>query len=83
MKDNKGVSPESVESVVGAVDGEDGGARVGLGHAPVALQHDDLGPDLVVDRLPFVQHLLDVVLQWNDDDSVVSFMVLNNENWEI
>ena len=74
--------PKAVEAVVGAVDGEDGGARVGLGHAPVALQHDDLGPDLVVDRLPFVQHLLDVVLQWNDD-SEVSFMVLNNEgNYE-
>ena len=63
MKANKGVSPEPVESVVGAVDGEDGGAGVGLGHAPVPLQHDDLGPDLVVDRVPLAQDLVDVVLK--------------------
>ena len=55
--------PEPVESVVGAVDGEDGGAGVGLGHAPVPLQHDDLGPDLVVDRVPLAQDLVDVVLK--------------------
>ena len=55
--------PEAVEAVVGAVDGEDGGAGVGLGHAPVALQHDDLGPDLVVDRVPLAEDLVDVVLK--------------------
>ena len=55
--------PEPVEAVVRPVDCEDRGARVGLGHPPVPLQDDDLGPDLVVDRLPFVEHLLDVVLQ--------------------
>ena len=75
--------PEPVEPVVRAVDGQDRRPGVRLGHPAVPFQDDDLGPYLVVDRLPFVQHLLDVVLQWNDDDSVVSFMVLNNENWEI
>ena len=54
--------PEAVEAVVRAVDGQDGSARVGLGHATVPLQDHNLGPDLVVDRLPFVLNLLDVVL---------------------
>ena len=60
------VKPESVEAIVGAVDCEDRGPGVGLGHSPVPLQHDDLGPDLVIYTLPLVQHLLDVVLQKND-----------------
>ncbi len=34
--------PEPVESVVRPVDCEDGGSGVGLGHATVALQNDDL-----------------------------------------
>jgi hypothetical protein len=55
--------PEPVEAVVGPVDCEDGSARVGLGHPTVPLQDDDLGPDLVVDRLPLVQNLLDVILK--------------------
>ena len=55
--------PESVESVVRPVDCEHGSACVGLGHPPVALQHDHLGPDLVVDALPLAEDLLDVVLQ--------------------
>ena len=55
--------PEPVEAVVRPVDCEDRGAGVGLRHPPVPLEDDDLGPDLVVDRLPFVEHLLDVVLQ--------------------
>ena len=55
--------PESVEAVLGAVDGEDGGAGVGLGHAPVPLQDDDFGPDLVVDRVPLAENLVDVILQ--------------------
>ena len=55
--------PEPVEAVVRAVDGEHGRPGVGLGHAAVALQHDDLGPNLIVDTLPFVENLLDVILK--------------------
>ena len=55
--------PEPVEAVVRAVDGEHGRPGVGLGHAAVALEHDDLGPDLIVDTLPLGEHLLYVVLR--------------------
>lgn len=55
--------PESVEAVLGAVDGEDRGAGVGLCHAPVPLQDDNFGPDLVVDRMPLAENLIDVVLK--------------------
>ena len=41
-------NPEPVEPIVRPVDCEDGSPGVGLGHSPVPLQHDDLGPDLVV-----------------------------------
>ena len=55
--------PEPVEAVLGAVDGEDGGAGVGLCNAPVPLQDDYFGPDLVVDRMPLAENLVDVVLK--------------------
>ena len=55
--------PEPVEAVVRAVDGEHGRPGVGLGHAAVALEHDDLGPDFIVDTLPLGEHLLYVVLR--------------------
>ena len=37
-----------------------------LGDAAVPLEDDDLGPDLVVDRVPLAHHLRDVVLQDKD-----------------
>ena len=55
--------PEPVKAVIRAVHSEDGGAGVGLGHPSVPLQHDDLGPDLIVDTLPLVENLLDVILK--------------------
>ncbi len=38
-------SPEPVESVLGAVDGEYGGPGVGLGDPPIPLQYDHLLPE--------------------------------------
>ena len=65
-KRKKRNSPKAVEAVVASVDLDGDGAGVGLCHAPVALHHDELGPDFVVDLVPFIQHLLDVVLfLWN------------------
>lgn len=55
--------PEAIEAVVGAVDGEDRRPGVGLRHPAISLQHDHLCPNFVVDLVPFVQHLLDVILQ--------------------
>ena len=56
--------PEPVKAVIRAVHREDGGAGVGLGHPPVPLEHNDLGPDLIVDTLPLVENLLDVILKY-------------------
>ena len=54
--------PESIESIVAAVDLNGDGPGVCFGHTAVAFHDDQLGPNLVVDLMPFVQHLLDVVL---------------------
>ena len=54
---------ESIETFVSAVDSHNGGSGVGLGHPPIPLQHHDLRPDLVIDALPLVPDLLDVVLE--------------------
>ena len=55
--------PEAIEAVLRAVDGEYGCAGIGLCHAPVPLQDDHFGPDLVVDRMPLAENLIDVVLK--------------------
>ena len=55
--------PEPIEPIVGSVDCQDGSSGVSLGHSPVPLQHDDLGPDLVIYGLPLVEHLLYVILK--------------------
>lgn len=54
--------PKAIESVVASVDLNGYGAGVGLCHAPIALHDDELGPDFVVDLVPFIQHFLDVIL---------------------
>lgn len=75
--------PVAVEAVVRAVDGEDGGAGVGLGHASVPLEDDDFGPDLVVDLFPLHEHLLNVVLRGGEEKGGLSHDVLKeNANQE-
>lgn len=54
--------PHAVETVIRIVDCQDWRAGIGFGHTPVALEHDDFGPDLVVDLIPFVEHFLNVFL---------------------
>jgi len=55
--------PESIKSVIGAVDRQDGGSGVGLSHSPVPLEDDDLSPDLIVNVVPFGQDLFDMILK--------------------
>jgi hypothetical protein len=55
--------PESVETIVASVNLNGNGPGVRFGYTSIALHDDELGPDLVVDLMPFVQNLLDVVLQ--------------------
>lgn len=55
--------PEAVETIVGAVDGQHRGSGVGFRNSPVPLQDDHFCPNFVVDLVPFVQDLLDVILQ--------------------
>lgn len=54
--------PKSIESIVASVDLDRDGSSVGFGYTTIAFHDDKLGPDLVVDLMPFVQNLLDVIL---------------------
>lgn len=53
----------SIEAFVAAVDYHSGQTHVRLRHAPVAAHEDQLAPDLVVDVVPLLQHLRDIVLR--------------------
>ena len=55
-------NPEPVEALVRPVDCEDGGAGVGLGHPSVPLEDHNLGPDLIINAVPLVENLLEVIL---------------------
>lgn len=55
-------SPHSIKSVFGAVYCQHWRSGIGFCYATIALKHDHFRPDLIVDLLPFVQHLLDVFL---------------------
>ena len=55
--------PEPIKAVIWAVHREHRGPGVSLGHPPVPLEHDYLGPDLIIDTLPLVENLLDVILK--------------------
>lgn len=56
------IIPKTVESIVASVNLNGNGPGVRFGHTTIALHDDELGPDFVVDLMPFVQHLLDVIL---------------------
>lgn len=60
---NEENSPETVEAIVRTVYCQNGSSGISFRHPPVPLQDDHFGPDLVVDLGPFVQHLLNVVLE--------------------
>ena len=54
---------KAVKSIPPPVDCQHGGSGVGFGHSPVPFQNDDLGPNFVVYTVPFVYHLLQMVLE--------------------
>lgn len=63
-------SPESIETVITSVDLDGDGSSVRFGHATVPLHDNQFSPDLVVDLVPFVQHLLNVILrEWKQEFS--------------
>ena len=41
-------NPKSVKAIVGPIDGQHRCPGIGLGHATVPLQNNDLSPDLVI-----------------------------------
>ena len=54
--------PKSIKSLVTAVDGEDWSSGISFGHSSISFQNDHLGPNLIVDAFPLVEHLFDMVL---------------------
>ena len=54
---------EAIKAVFGAIDRKDGRPCVGFGHPSVPLENDHLCPDLVLDVVPLLKHLGNVVLQ--------------------
>lgn len=55
--------PETIEAIVGSVDGQNWCPCVRLGHASVSLEDDYLSPDFVVYLIPLVQNFLYVILE--------------------
>ena len=75
--------PKSVETIVAAVDLDGNSAGVGLGYASVALHHDQLGPNLVINLVPFVQYLLNVILDLKKREINIKIRSVTNSstNW--
>lgn len=55
--------PHSVKSIVGAIYCQNWSTGVSFGNTTIPLENDHLCPDFVIDLCPFVQHLLDVLLE--------------------
>ena len=53
---------ESIKAILGAIDSEDGRPCVGFGHPSVPLENDHLCPDLILDVVPLLENLRDVIL---------------------
>lgn len=72
--------PKSVETIVAAVDLDGNSAGVGLGYASVALHHDQLGPNLVINLVPFVQYLLNVILDFKKREINIKIRSVTNSS---
>ena len=55
--------PKTIESFITSIYSKNGGPCIGLGHSSISFKNDNFGPDLVIYTLPFIQHLLDMVLK--------------------
>lgn len=54
--------PVSIESFVGPVNRQYRSSGVSFSHPTVSLEHDNFGPNLVVDLRPLIQYFLNVIL---------------------
>ena len=57
-------NPETIKPVLRPTHGQHWRPGVGLGNPPVPLQHDHFGPNFIIDIVPFIQHLRNVILKW-------------------
>ena len=55
--------PEPIKPVLRPTDRQDGGPGVGLGDPPVPLKDNHFGPNLVIDIVPLLKNLRDVILE--------------------
>lgn len=51
-----------VKAICTAIDSDHRCSGVGFGHSPVSLEHNDFGPDFVINAVPFINDFLDVIL---------------------
>ena len=56
-------NPETIKPILGSTHCQDGSSGVGLGDPPVPLQHDHFGPNFIIDIVPFIQDLRNVILE--------------------
>ena len=55
--------PEAIKTLVTSIHSDDGGARIRLGNTSVSLENDHLRPYLIIDTIPLVKNLLNVILK--------------------
>ena len=54
---------ESIKTLVTAIDSDHGGSGIRLGNTSVSLKHNHLRPYLIIDTIPLVKNLLNVILK--------------------
>ena len=56
---------EAIETLLTPIDSHNRSSGVGFGNAPIPLQNYHLCPDLVINAVPLVENLLNMVLKSN------------------
>ena len=56
-------NPETIKPILRPTHSQHGSSGVGLGNPPVPLQHDHFGPNFIIDIVPFIQDLRNVILK--------------------
>ena len=57
-------NPESIKSILRPIDSEDRSSSISFGDPPIPLQHNDFGPDFIINVVPLLQDLGDVILKY-------------------
>lgn len=68
--------PKSIKSIIGAVNSKNRCSGVCFCYPSVSFENDHLGPNFVVDLIPFVQYLLNVILK-EDINITLSFLIFS------